>query len=33
MTTFIESLRRLYLKGDVTDEKLDSLETAGKDNG
>lgn len=30
MTTFINSLRRLYLKGDVTDEKLDSLEIAGK---
>lgn len=26
MTTFVESLHRLYIKGDVTDEKLDNLE-------
>lgn len=30
MTTFVESLHRLYLSGNVTDEKLDSLESAGK---
>lgn len=30
MSTLVESLKRLYQKGKVTDEKLTSMQTEGK---
>ena len=30
MSTLVESLKRLYQKGKITDEKLNSMQTEGK---
>ena len=30
MSTLVESLKRLYRKGKVTNEKLDAMQTEGK---